>query len=63
MNVPLENVQREPFNVRCAGCEHVWTAAYTPLPIETFGKLLKGLCCPMCGGDSTKIFLAKKEPA
>lgn len=48
--------RKEPFDVRCKPCGHTWTAAYTPLPLETMGALLKGLRCPMCGKDSNTIF-------
>ena len=50
--------KREPFNVICGGCEHIWTAAYTPMEMGVFAKLLKGVRCPNCGGASKNIFLS-----
>lgn len=49
---------REPFLVRCEVCDHVWVAAWLPLRLDAMGKLLKGLCCPDCGQDASRIFQA-----
>ena len=52
-----------PFDVRCGACEHKWSAAYIPMELGNFAKLIKGLSCPMCGQDSSKLFHWKsKEP-
>lgn len=59
----MTETTREPFNVRCKPCGHKWTAAYTPMVMETFAQLLKHLRCPMCGADSETIFLDADKAA
>ena len=54
------NAARNPFWVKCCECSHVWTAAYTPMELGKMAKLLKGLCCPMCGAGPKRILLALK---
>lgn len=50
-------IDRQPFNVRCGACGHVWTAAYTPMGMTRLGKVLKNIHCPACGEPSKNIFL------
>ncbi len=36
---------------KCADCGHVWAAAYYPLNLETFAKIVKKhSSCPKCNG-------------
>ena len=46
---------RTPNHVVCAACKHSWVGFYTPIPVTDFGKIAKGMRCPMCAGK--KIFL------
>ena len=52
--------ERNPFDVRCGACGHVWTAAYTPMEMGRMAALLKGVRCPACGEPSKNIFLVRK---
>ena len=54
---------QEPLIVRCDECNHEWTAAYTPMQMDRMGALLRGLCCPKCGTDSDRIFIAAAKTA
>lgn len=47
--------ERQPFHARCNGCGHVWPAAYAPLPLAQFAKLLKAAWCPM--GCEAKVYV------
>ena len=51
--------QRDPVNVRCGACSHVWTAAYTPMEMMKLARLLKAVHCPACGETGKNIFMAK----
>ena len=51
---------KQPINVRCQECSHEWVAAYLPMDMAKFAKLMKSAHCPMCG--SKKAVLAKNEP-
>lgn len=50
-----------PFNVRCAACEHVWTAAWLPIEAMKFATLTKNLHCPNCGNGPKKIYAAPRQ--
>jgi hypothetical protein len=41
--------ERKPFWAKCPKCAHCWAACYTPLPVDTFARLMKRATCPMCG--------------
>ncbi len=49
---------RKPFHVRCCDCRHLWIAAYFPMEMTKALRLLKGVCCPMCGAGPKRIVLA-----
>jgi DNA-directed RNA polymerase subunit RPC12/RpoP len=51
------------FRVRCDECQHRWIAAYVPMLLDRFVRVLKGLRCPKCGGASRKIFWDLDPPA
>jgi hypothetical protein len=56
--------ERHPAHVRCAPCGHVWIAAYTPMELGAFARVLKSVTCPNCAAGSTHIRLASnREPA
>ena len=48
---------RQPLNVRCAACEHVWTVAYLPMELATAAMALKRATCPKCG-ETQRIYFA-----
>lgn len=56
---------RTEFRVHCGGCGHEWVAAWLPMGLDTFAKVLKRAACPSCGADAKRIFAgpAKKDPA
>lgn len=58
---------REPrsdrFYTNCHGCGHTWIAAHLPMEMGRIAKLMKGLRCPACGGNSKAIFMASKAQA
>lgn len=43
--------ERKPFWVKCPSCSHHWIAAYMPLPVDTFAKLMERAACPICGEE------------
>jgi hypothetical protein len=47
---------KTPLKVLCKSCDHHWTAAYLPMPMDKCAALLKGACCPVCG-ENKAIFL------
>lgn len=55
--------QKKPFDVRCANCKLVWTAAYLPMQMALAAIVLGNLHCPACGQDSTLIFKHEPEDA
>lgn len=57
---------KTPLKVRCKGsientlqptCNHIWVAAYTPMRLEEFAKVLSHTHCPMCGAGPENITL------
>lgn len=56
----MSDDKREPFNVKCKKCLHVWTAAYVPMEMLTMAAILRDMRCQMCGVDSQQIFTAPK---
>ena len=42
-------------------CNHIWTAAYLPMEMTLFGKLLQNLRCPMCAATNKDITPAKQN--
>lgn len=54
----LEQVFRAPFFVRCRECNHVWIAAYLPLPVEQFARIASRLHCPMCAAGANRIVVS-----
>ena len=53
---------RQPFNVKCGACKHVWTAAWLPMEASLFGKVAKAIHCPACGNGPKGIHVAPDEP-
>lgn len=49
---------KNPQNVQCAECKHVWVGLYLPQPIKIAAKMMKNLTCPKCGTDSKRIRMA-----
>lgn len=52
---------RKPFWVKCLSCGHVWAAAYAPMEMGAFGKLLASTRCPNCGSGLKGIGIAKQK--
>ncbi|MDP2322511.1 MAG: hypothetical protein Q8N51_00585 [Gammaproteobacteria bacterium] len=63
MSEPAMPDARTPLRVRCHLCSHSWIAAYVPMELVLFVKLVKGLRCPMCAADSKSIFLPEGTEA
>lgn len=53
---------RQPFNVKCGSCKHVWTAAWLPMEMGLCARLLGKAHCPACGNGPKGIFVASGEP-
>jgi len=53
--------QRDPFNVRCGKCGHVWTAAWLPMEASLFAKVTGKPHCPSCGNGPKAIYVAQGE--
>jgi len=52
---------RKPFWVKCPPCGHVWAAAYAPMEMGAFGRLLAATRCPNCGSGPKGILIAKQK--
>jgi hypothetical protein len=52
--------QRKPFWAKCPTCAHCWPAAYAPLEVEIFARLVKKAACPMCG-ETKHIGVARQD--
>lgn len=52
---------KEPFWAKCGNCKHCWACAYMPMDLVRVGQMLQNLHCPMCGQDSSKVFVAKQD--
>jgi Zn finger protein HypA/HybF involved in hydrogenase expression len=46
---------KQPFGARCIKCGHTWTAAFLPMEMATFARLVGALHCPACGADSKDL--------
>ena len=53
----VKKSQRNPMNVRCGVCDHVWVAAYMPMDVSDLVKITKNLRCPMCAAPAKEIYL------
>lgn len=51
----------DPFWARCRACDHRWIAAYVPMNITTFAKLVKTARCPKCGADDPYCHVPTKD--
>ena len=40
---------RQPVYLQCRACDHTWIAAWLPMSVEKFARLLKRATCPQCG--------------
>ena len=47
----------QAMTVSCEPCGHRWVAAYLPMPVDTWVKILRAARCPMCGNGPEKIFV------
>lgn len=59
----MAETPRLPFNVVCAGCGAIWTAAYVPMPLATMAAVLRDCRCPWCGVTSDKHFHTGEAPS
>lgn len=57
MEVGCMDKPTNPQQVKCADCNHVWIGFYLPQPISIAAKIMKNLCCPMCGAGSKRIMV------
>ena len=48
---------REPFRVRCGDCEHEWVAAYLPMALEKWCRVIGSVHCPACGAPPDRVFI------
>lgn len=42
----------------CGECDHVWTIAWLPMPLEKAAELMKGARCPKCA--CATVFVASE---
>ena len=49
---------KNPQNVVCHECNHVWVGMYLPQPISVAAKMMRNLTCPKCGTGSKRIGMA-----
>jgi hypothetical protein len=47
MSAELE--RRTPVYLHCRPCDHQWIAAWLPMEMGKFARLMKKATCPMCG--------------
>jgi hypothetical protein len=59
----MSDEQKQPLLVRCSKCNHVWTAAWLPMPLGVAGRLLKRIACPVCAASSRSIYLYDPKQA
>lgn len=50
---------KNPQNVQCADCLHVWIGFYLPQPISVAARMMGKLTCPKCGADSKRVRMHK----
>jgi hypothetical protein len=53
---------KTPQHVHCRLCDHTWVCAYLPMDTDAFTRLLKGLHCPICGGDNLALRNSNEVP-
>jgi hypothetical protein len=53
--------QPPEFWVHCSQCEFAWVAAYLPMEIEKFAKLIKKASCPKCAAGAPHIYCGRGE--
>lgn len=41
--------ERKPFFVQCSKCKHCWPAAYYPMEVSAWARIVMKAICPMCG--------------
>lgn len=51
--------QRKPFFGKCKACMRCFVAAYLPMPVDAFVKIMRCIRCPYCGGG--KHLIPKQE--
>lgn len=52
---------KEPFWVKCSKCRHIWIAAYAPMEMAAFARVVGKVCCPMCAAGPKLILIAKQK--
>lgn len=57
MSATLPEGKTSRMWVKCGPCEHVWVAAYLPMPMAKAARAIKRAYCPVCG-ELKKIFIA-----
>lgn len=56
--------ERTPVYLRCARDDHQWIAAWLPMELGKFARLLKKATCPMCGKtDQVYMSFEPQAPA
>lgn len=40
--------RKQPLELQCGGCDHVWTVAYLPLEVDMIAEMFESSRCPMC---------------
>lgn len=40
--------ERQPVFLECRPCGHTWIAAWLPMPVSDFARLMKRAACPKC---------------
>ena len=60
---PASDDVRTPVWLKCRRCDVRWIAAYLPMPMATFARLMKRAACPVCGIHHEDIYLSDPGPA
>lgn len=54
--------ERKPFRLRCKKWDHGWTAAYYPMELGLFARVVRAARCPMCGANSRHAVIDTEAP-
>jgi len=57
----LKSKKPEKFCVYCKGCDFAFVAAYLPMDMDGFLKIMKNIHCPICAVDAKGLTLFKGE--
>lgn len=47
----ITDADLQPVILHCEGCQHEWPAAYLPLSLDGFARLLTDARCPACASQ------------